>query len=85
MSLTENILVIDDEIQIRRLLKISLENSGFKVFEAEDAKSGLQEVVNARPSLILLDLGLPDEDGLDLLKNIRDFSSIPRIILSVRI
>lgn len=84
MSLTENILVIDDEIQIRRLLKISLENSGFKVFEAEDAKSGLQEVVNARPSLILLDLGLPDEDGLDLLKNIRDFSSIPIIILSVR-
>ncbi len=84
MSLTENILVIDDEIQIRRLLKISLENSGFKVFEAENAKSGLQEVVNARPSLILLDLGLPDEDGLSLLKKIREFSSVPIIILSVR-
>ncbi|MFA7362067.1 MAG: response regulator [Candidatus Kapaibacterium sp.] len=84
MSITENILVIDDEIQIRRLLKISLENSGFKVFEAENAKSGLQEIVNARPSLILLDLGLPDEDGLSLLKKIRDFSEVPVIILSVR-
>lgn len=84
MSITENILVIDDEIQIRRLLKISLDNSGYKVFEAENAKSGLQELVNCRPSLILLDLGLPDEDGFSLLKKIRDFSEVPVIILSVR-
>ena len=84
MSIAENILVIDDEIQIRRLLKISLENSGFKIFEAENAKSGLQELANCRPSLILLDLGLPDEDGLILLKKIRDFSEVPVIILSVR-
>jgi len=84
MSIIENILVIDDEIQIRRLLKISLENSGFKVFEAENAKSGLQELANSRPSLVLLDLGLPDEDGLSLLKKIRDFSDVPVIILSVR-
>ncbi|MCX6165415.1 MAG: response regulator [Ignavibacteriae bacterium] len=84
MSITENILVIDDEIQIRRLLKISLDNSGYKVFEAENAKNGLQELVNCRPSLILLDLGLPDEDGLSLLKKIRDFSEVPIIILSVR-
>ena len=84
MSIIENILVIDDEIQIRRLLKISLENSGFKVFEAENVKSGLQELANSRPSLVLLDLGLPDEDGLSLLKKIRDFSDVPVIILSVR-
>jgi two-component system, OmpR family, KDP operon response regulator KdpE len=84
MSIAENILVIDDEIQIRRLLKISLENSGYKVFEAENAKSGLQELVNSRSSLVLLDLGLPDEDGLSLLKKIRDFSEVPVIILSVR-
>lgn len=84
MSIAENILVIDDEIQIRRLLKISLENSGYKVFEAENAKTGLMESVNSRPSLILLDLGLPDEDGLSLLKKIRDFSDVPIIILSVR-
>jgi two-component system, OmpR family, KDP operon response regulator KdpE len=84
LSLPENILVIDDEIQIRRLLKISLENSGYKVYEAENAKTGLQELINCRPSLLLLDLGLPDEDGLELLKKIRDFSDVPIIILSVR-
>jgi two-component system, OmpR family, KDP operon response regulator KdpE len=84
MSISENILVIDDEIQIRRLLKISLENSGYKVFDAENAKMGLQEIVNCRPSLILLDLGLPDEDGLSLIKKIRDFSDVSIIVLSVR-
>lgn len=84
MGLAENILVIDDEIQIRRLLKITLENSGYKVFEAENANKGLMEIANSRPSLILLDLGLPDEDGQSLLKKIRDFSDVPVIILSVR-
>jgi len=84
MSIERNILVIDDEIQIRRLLKITLENSCYKIFEAENAKKGLIEIANCRPSLILLDLGLPDEDGLSLLKKIRDFSDIPVIILSVR-
>ena len=84
MSISENILVIDDEVQIRRLLKISLENSGYKIFEAENAKTGLQEIINSRPSLILLDLGLPDEDGLSLLKKIREFSDVSIIILSVR-
>jgi two-component system, OmpR family, KDP operon response regulator KdpE len=84
MSIAENILVVDDEIQIRRLLKISLENSGYKIYEAENAKSGLQELANSRPSLVLLDLGLPDEDGLNLLKKIRDFSDVPVIVLSVR-
>lgn len=84
MSVLENILVIDDEIQIRRLLKISLENSGYKVFEAENAKNGLMELTNSRSTLVLLDLGLPDEDGLILLKKIRDFSDVPIIILSVR-
>jgi len=84
MSIAENILVIDDEIQIRRLLKITLENSGYNVYDAENAKKGLQELVNSRASLILLDLGLPDEDGLVLLKKIREFSDIPVIILSVR-
>ncbi|MCE1164025.1 MAG: response regulator [Bacteroidetes bacterium] len=78
------ILVIDDEIQIRRLLRISLEDSGYKVFLAADAKEGLQESVNCRPSLILLDLGLPDEDGLSLIKKIREFQEVPVIILSVR-
>jgi two-component system, OmpR family, KDP operon response regulator KdpE len=84
MSIAENILVIDDEIQIRRLLKITLENSGYKIIEADNAKIGLIELTNSRPSLVLLDLGLPDEDGLSLLKKIRNFSEVPIIILSVR-
>ncbi len=84
MSIPKNILVIDDEIQIRRLLKIGLEDSGYSVFEAEDGKRGIQELINHKPSIVLLDLGLPDEDGLIVLKKIREFSDVPVIILSVR-
>jgi len=78
------ILVIDDEIQIRRFLKISLESSGYKIQEAENANEGLIMATSVKPELILLDLGLPDEDGLEVLKKIREWSSIPIIILSVR-
>lgn len=84
MSIPKNILVIDDEIQIRRLLKIGLEDSGYSVFDAEDGKRGIQELINHKPSIVLLDLGLPDEDGLIVLKKIREFSDVPVIILSVR-
>jgi len=84
MSITQNILVIDDEPQIRRLLKLGLEGSDFKVTEAENAKKGIMEVVNSRPSLILLDLGLPDEDGLTVIRKLREFSDVPVIIISVR-
>lgn len=84
MSIPKNILVIDDEIQIRRLLKIGLEDSGYSVFEAEDGKRGIQELINHKTSIVLLDLGLPDEDGLIVLKKIREFSDVPVIILSVR-
>lgn len=84
MSIPKNILVIDDEIQIRRLLKIGLEDSGYSVFEAVDGKKGIQELINHKPSIVLLDLGLPDEDGLSVLKKIREFSDVPVIILSVR-
>lgn len=84
MSIPKNILVIDDEIQIRRLLKIGLEDSGYTVFDAEDGKRGIQELINHKPSIVLLDLGLPDEDGLIVLKKIREFSDVPVIILSVR-
>ena len=84
MSVSNIILVIDDEVQIRRLLKISLEDSNYVVVESENAKTGLQDSINSRPALILLDLGLPDEDGLIVLKKIREFSDVPVIILSVR-
>lgn len=80
----ENILIIDDENQIRRLIKIALESVGYNVYEANCAKNGLIEIANSRPSLILLDLGLPDEDGLILLRKIREFYNAPIIIISVR-
>lgn len=84
MSTPKSILVIDDEPQIRRLLKIGLEDAGYTIHESEDGKSGIQESINVRPSLVLLDLGLPDEDGLSVLKKLREFSDVPVIILSVR-
>jgi two-component system KDP operon response regulator KdpE len=78
------VLVIDDEIQIRRLLRISLEANGCRVFEAADGQSGLAEAAQRRPEVVLLDLGLPDMDGVTVLKRLREWSQVPVIILSVR-
>ncbi len=77
-------LVIDDEIQIRRLLKINLEANGFRVFEAADGQTGLAEAAQRRPDVVLLDLGLPDMDGITVLKRLREWSSVPVVVLSVR-
>lgn len=84
MSTLPSILVIDDEVQMRRLLQISLEASGYKVHSASSGKEGLQQVAMARPEIVILDLGLPDEDGIEVLKKIREWATIPVIILSVR-
>jgi len=78
------ILVIDDEQQIRRFIKISLESCGYKIVEAETGSKGITEAASTNPDLIILDLGLPDMDGLDFLKNIREWSSVPVIILTVK-
>ncbi len=77
-------LIIDDEIQIRRLLRVALEAAGYAVHEAETGQQGLAEVAHRRPDVILLDLGLPDIDGLTVLKRLREWSEIPVLILSVR-
>ena len=77
-------LVIDDEVQIRRLLKLALESRGYKVREAENGQLGLQEAAFHRPDVILLDLGLPDLDGLSVLRNLRQWSDVPVLILSVQ-
>src|SRR6478609_811710 len=77
-------LIIDDEIQIRRLLRLALESRDYVVREAESGRLGLQEVAFHRPDVVLLDLGLPDMDGLDVLKNLREWSTVPVLILSVR-
>lgn len=80
----KRVLIIDDELQIRRLLKISLGKKDYDVFEAENGLEGLQKIQSVRPDIILLDLNLPDKDGLSVLQEIRSWSSIPVVILSVR-
>jgi len=78
------IVVIDDEVQLRRLLRISLEANGYKVYEAANGQQGLEEVAVRHPDLVVLDLGLPDMDGVDVLTRLREWSSVPVIVLSVR-
>jgi two-component system, OmpR family, KDP operon response regulator KdpE len=78
------ILIIDDEVQIRRLLEITLGVKGYKVCEAATGKDGIIAAATRNPQLILLDLGLPDEDGQSVLKKLREWYPNPVIILSVR-
>jgi len=77
-------LVIDDEPQIRKLLRLALETDGYTVYDAENGERGLAEVAFRRPNVIVLDLGLPDLDGVEVLKRLRDWSDTPVVILSVR-
>jgi two-component system KDP operon response regulator KdpE len=79
-----DILVIDDEIQIRRFLKIALKSEGYGVIEADTGETGLAAAVRHQPDLIVLDLGLPDLEGHEVLKRLREWSKIPVIVLSVR-
>jgi two-component system, OmpR family, KDP operon response regulator KdpE len=79
------ILVIDDEPQIRRFVKAGLELYGYSVSEAENGSKGLNAVAHSRPDLIILDLGLPDMGGVEVLNTIRSWSNVPVIILSVQI
>jgi len=77
-------LIIDDEKQIRRLLRLALEGADFQVYEAETGQSGLSEIVHHRPDVVLLDLGLPDMEGVKVLRRLREWSDVPVLILSVR-
>ena len=77
-------LIIDDEQQMRRLLRMVLESRGYEVIEAADAQMGLQEVAFRRPDVVLLDLGLPGFGGIEVLKRLREWSDVPVLILSVR-
>jgi two-component system KDP operon response regulator KdpE len=77
-------LVIDDEPQIRRLLRVTLEASGYRVFDAATGQDGIVQAAQRRPEVVLLDLGLPDLDGLEVLRRLREWSQVPVIILSVR-
>ena len=78
------VLVVDDEIQIRRLLRVSLDANGYRVHEAVTGQDGLVQATMLKPDVIVLDLGLPDMDGLDVLRRLREWSHTPVIVLSVR-
>lgn len=78
------ILIVEDEAQIRRFVRLSLEAEGHTVHEAENYQRGLIEAGTRRPDLVVLDLGLPDGDGVDLIRELRQWSSIPVIVLSAR-
>lgn len=82
--MTDSILIVDDEVQIRRLLEITLSANGFKIIEASSGKEGVTLAASQQPNLIILDLGLPDIDGLDVINKLREWYLKPIIILSVR-
>jgi two-component system KDP operon response regulator KdpE len=78
------VLVIDDEVQIRRLLRVTLEANGYRVLEAATGGDGIVETAQRKPDAVVLDLGLPDLDGLAVLKRLREWSRVPVLILTVR-
>ncbi|PWU16561.1 MAG: DNA-binding response regulator [Verrucomicrobia bacterium] len=78
------VLIIEDEAQIRRLLRLCLERDGYQVVEAATGDEGIGEAVRCRPEAVLLDLGLPDMDGLSVLKRLREWTQAPILVVSVR-
>jgi two-component system KDP operon response regulator KdpE len=78
------VLVVDDEIAIQRFLRVALNGQGFIVSEASTGQSAMQAIALSRPDLVILDLGLPDMDGIEVTRRIREWSTVPIIILSVR-
>jgi len=84
MTDSPRILVVEDETPIRKFLRISLESHGYRMQEAETAASALRIAAAEPPDAVILDLGLPDADGLDVIRRLREWSSVPIIVLSAR-
>ena len=84
MSDGPRVLVIDDELQIRRFLRIALEANGYRVYETDRGGAAVQEAARLRPDVVILDIGLPDMDGLEVLRRLREWTPTPVIMLSVR-
>ena len=78
------VLVVDDELQIRRLVRVCLEANGYRVVEAATGQEAITEAAQRKPDVVLLDLGLPDMDGVTVLKRLREWSRVPVVVLSVR-
>ena len=84
MSATTTILVVDDEPQIQRFLKPSLEAAGYQPIAALSGGEALKLIATRAPDVVVLDLGLPDMDGKDVIKGVREWSQVPIIVLSAR-
>ncbi|MBC7428324.1 MAG: response regulator transcription factor [Bacteriovorax sp.] len=82
--MSTKILVVDDEISIRKFLRVSLEASQFQVIEAQNGQEALQKLIETKPALVVLDHGLPDMSGIEVLKKLREWSTVPVIFLTVR-
>jgi two-component system KDP operon response regulator KdpE len=78
------VVIVEDDPQIRRFLRTGLQSHGFETHEADNGKLGIVEAANRKPDLVILDLGLPDMDGVEVVKGIRGWSSMPVIVLSAR-
>ncbi len=83
-ELKPTVLVVDDELQMRRLLRVCLEGNGYNVHEAVSGQEALTELAQRKPEIVVLDLGLPDMDGVTVLKRLREWSKVPVVVLSVR-
>ncbi len=83
-AISARVLVIEDEKQIRRFVRMAVEEEGCSVTEAESVREGLLEAGSRKPDLLILDLGLPDGNGIDLIKDLRGWSDVPVLILSAR-
>jgi two-component system KDP operon response regulator KdpE len=81
---TATVVVIEDELQIRRFLRAALEGADMTVHEAADGRQGLIEVATRQPDLVIVDLGLPDQDGVVVIRELRGWSGVPVIVLSAR-
>ncbi|MGD8106810.1 two-component system response regulator KdpE [Pantoea sp. FN0302] len=79
-----SVLIVEDEKEIRRFLRVALENEALRVYDSETLQRGLMEAATRKPDLVILDLGLPDGDGIDFIRDFRQWSSVPVIVLSAR-
>jgi two-component system KDP operon response regulator KdpE len=78
------LLIVEDEAEIRRFVRLALESEGIEVYEADGVKRAIVEAGTRRPDLVVLDLGLPDGDGVDFIRDLRGWSDVPLIVLSAR-
>jgi two-component system, OmpR family, KDP operon response regulator KdpE len=78
------VVLIEDELQIRRFLRATLAGQGYRLFEATTGADGLIEIASRQPDVVIVDLGLPDMDGLDVIRRLREWTAVPVIVLSAR-